>query len=203
MFNKMLLAGAAIAAASAANAGVIFNGSGGSIPDGSGNVVSTITGPVAGTVTGFTVTINGLQHSWLGNLSAMLTHVDSGTSVYLFRKIGATNGNGAGRSVQANGDYTFSDASGANLWTTAAGLGSGGTVNPGDFRAATLNGALTSFSNFAGLSASGNWTLTLTDNIAGNSGSFSGWSLDLLFVPTPGSLALFGASGLIIGRRRR
>ncbi len=203
MFNKMLLAGAAIAAASAANAGVIFNGSGGSIPDGSGSIVSTITGPAAGTVTGFNVTIYGLQHSWLGNLTAMLTQVDSGTSVYLFRKIGATNGNGAGRAVQANGDYTFSDTVGANLWTTAAGLGSGGTVDSGNFRAATLNGAFTSFSSFAGLSASGNWTLTVTDNVPGNSGSFSGWSLDLLFVPTPGALALFGASGMILARRRR
>ena len=210
MSKITLMAGLLAASAASANAGLIVNGSGGSIPDGDGtSFTSVITGPAGGAaVTGFVVIIQGLQHSWLGHLTISLTHQLSGTTVFLARKVGTTTGVGPGKGVVVNGDYTFSDSTGADLKATAMPLSSGSLVDPGAYRAAGTNGVFSSFGGIVGQSASSDWTLTIRDDVAGPAGvpagSITGWSLDITLVPTPGAAGLAGIAGLVFaGRRRR
>ena len=59
------------------------------------------------------VTINSLSHTWIGDLSATLTHVGTGTTVVLFQRPG-----GANCGADVDGTYTFSDAGASILAPT-------------------------------------------------------------------------------------
>lgn len=48
----------------------------------------TIVVPDPATITDVTVTFTGLTHTWIGDLIVTLTHVDTATTVDLFRRVG-------------------------------------------------------------------------------------------------------------------
>ncbi len=49
----------------------------------------------------------------------------------------------------------------------------------------------------------GEWSLFISDNAGGDTGTVRGWSITFNNVPAPGSLALLGLGGIVAGRRRR
>ena len=186
-----------------------YNGGGFAIPDnnGAGGATSIVVADPGLVGNGMIVGITfGPEHTWVGDLSAVITHNDGSTSVSadLFRRVGQTSaGVGFGNSNDMNGTYRFSDSFATAFWNTPA---VGGNVTAGDFRATTnlFNGAAGPVVNlnaiFAGRSLAGTWTLTVADHAAGDTGSVTGWTLT---VPAPGALALLGVAGLAGSRRRR
>lgn len=157
-----------------------------------------------GTVSGsLSVTILGLTHSWVGDLTAQLTHVGSGTTQWLFFRIGNPEGDCCGDSSDFGGDYTFADG-GADIWAAAAALPGGSIIPPGTYSATgpASSAALPLSAVFNGLPAAGIWRLTISDVQGADQGSFSGWTLAMnvegsgVVIPEPGTAALLGMPAL-------
>ncbi|HED54817.1 MAG TPA: PEP-CTERM sorting domain-containing protein [Phycisphaerales bacterium] len=53
------------------------------------------------------------------------------------------------------------------------------------------------------MDAAGNWSIFITDNAGGDTGTVETISLEFTAVPAPASLALLGLGGLAATRRRR
>ncbi len=189
-------------------------GSTAAIPDNSTTGVSQMI-TVADTtiITSFnSITIDGLNHPFIGDLVATLTHtgVNGTTTVDLFDHVNANNtpgspgfnyGQGSGASFDGK-NYTFSLA-GASLGAVpdftsapdgttymASGNASGGydTANAGN----TLN-------SFVGQSAAGVWTLSIKDEQLDDTGSFTGFSFTLNAAPEPSQYAAFAIGLLGLG----
>ena len=194
--------------------GMITQTSGGpnSIPDNNLTGVSVdIVFADSRLITGnLTVAINTFSHTWMGDLSATLTHVDTTTMISLFDRPGSP-GTGAGCSDDFNGTYTFSDA-GAQTLGAACTASTAAILPPGVYLASMANGttggqAVVLGSAFNGEMAGGTWRLFIADKAAGDTGSFASWTLnaDVSDVPEPGTMALLaGGLGLLgLYRRRR
>ncbi len=200
---KNLLTIAALAVVSSSFAVTYGPSSFGNIPDFAASVPGSASNTIA-VGTGITsvnsVTLRGLTHTWAGDLVVTITAPDA-TSVSLVARLGSTTPTGFGTSNNFGGDYTFvGDGSGANLWTAVAvaGVIPGGTYN--------ATGALSSTPvSFAGLSnqAAGDWTLTITDNAAGDTGALVEWEFDATPVPEPGTMIALGLGAAAMIRRRR
>ncbi|MFO0829477.1 MAG: proprotein convertase P-domain-containing protein [Phycisphaerales bacterium] len=203
---RMVLAAGSVAfLLSGVAAADIFNGSGGSIPDNNpAGIVSTINVANAGQVGVFNgLTINGLTHTWVGDVVITLTLPDA-TVITIADRIGKTSATtGFGDSSNFGGNYTFNDA-GGDIWASAASGDTNFVIPTGAYRAsAALTGAAINLNALiAGKNVTGDWKLTITDGAAGDTGSYTDWSLNFSIVPTPGALALLGLAGLA-GRRRR
>ena len=160
----------------------------------------------SGDIVDISVTINNMNHTWLGDLTAVL---DNGsTSVTLFARPGQLNGAGFGFMVETSGDFTFSANGTDSLWTEAG--NSGGALNgtPFNFFTSGLNDVPTSLSDFFGQSKNGLWTLSISDGAGGDTGSYSGWTLDItssgVVIPEPTTFGLIaGLAALTVVRRRR
>ncbi|HMN95393.1 MAG TPA: hypothetical protein PKC43_04180 [Phycisphaerales bacterium] len=148
-------------------------------------VASELTVTDALTVEDFTLTIVGLEHTWVGDLSVELLHVPSGRSAMLVFRVGLPPNpppNTFGDSSNLDGTYAWNDGAAADLWATAA---QGGTnfVIPGDtyFPSAAGTGAqILAVPEFAGINALGTWRLIIGDWAAGDAGSFASWSLAIV-----------------------
>jgi len=119
----------------------------------------------AGTIQNLVVNL-ALSHANNADLDVTLTHVPSGTTVTLFTDVG---GNSDGMIVR------LSDSAGTDIDDApnpADGESLVGSFNLDD--AALL-------SAFDGLDASGEWVLSITDDLAGNSGTLFAWSLEVLY----------------------
>ena len=165
--------------------------------------------------------IEGLAHTWVGDLVATVTHVQSGRSVTLFSRILRDNPNfGVGDESNFQGDYVFSDATNNGLWEEAArgqtnyvlrtteGDPDDPQTNPGIYNAAAgLTGAPISINDaFAGISTQGEWVLDLSDRNATQVGSFREFSVEFTTtaVPEPSTFVwLIAAATAGIGIRRR
>ena len=164
------------------------SGSGGAIPDNTTTgVASTITVADNFAITAFdNLVITGLTHTWIGDLVGTLTH--GGITVDIFDRVGRTTTTGLGNSGNftaiAAQSYTFV-ASGATAIPTA------GDVAPGTYNVfanGTVGQSSTAtglFSNFAGLSVGGAWTLNLSDRAATDTGSFVSWGFNATVSTTP------------------
>jgi hypothetical protein len=195
-------AGLAFGTATTANAGTFsYSGSGFSIPD--NNTTggsSTITITDNSTITDITVTLNNLTHTWLGDLTASLTNINTGTTVDLFNRVGRTGGSGVGDSSNFGDNYNFNTAYTGNLWTTAAGLGDSSNIPSGNYFPTTVNGGVSLLSAFNGQSLQGTWVLNIKDSFADDTGSLGSWNISgqSVSVPEPASvlgLLAFGAMG--------
>ncbi len=171
----------------AANAqSVTYNGGvGGAIPDNSPTGVSrtAIVGDDFALSDFTSVSINGLTHTWVGDLTITLSH--NGTTVDILDRVFGDNNTVAGDSSNVNGNYTFVTTGGADF-TAAAAAGTSSFVVPSNVNYATVpvgcitpNGGVSSanglLSDFAGMSVNGTWTLTISDRGAADLGGFTDW----------------------------
>jgi subtilisin-like proprotein convertase family protein len=130
-----------------------------------------------GTITKVTVTLSGLTHTFPGDLDILLVG-PTGSSVVLITDWGA------GTDVN-NVDLTFDDWAPqmpapivSGTWHTMdRGIFNGTPPAPGEPRGVAL-------SIFRDTSPNGAWDLYVYDDLAGDSGSLTGWSLDIT-VSTP------------------
>ncbi|MCA9135111.1 MAG: proprotein convertase P-domain-containing protein [Planctomycetales bacterium] len=188
-----------------ASASIVDNtGAGFAIPDNNTTATtSTITLGVDETISNIEVSIFGLSHTWVGDLIARLQSPD-GTTADLFVRVGAgTFGDGS----DLNGDYTFADG-GLDFGAAVGAVGTNVTVPGGTYGAATDGEIPISLvTEFGGQSTLGDWTLSISDNAQFDTGSFTGWGLNITSnitaVPEPGSLMLVVLSGAVLLKRRR
>lgn len=180
------------------------NGPGFSIPD--NNTAGAFSDIVVADnflISDITVTLNTLTHTFIRDLIATLTHLDTNTTVNLFRRVG----NASGGDSNLNGTYSFNDAFTGDLWAVAlSGNDSfdipGGNYFPTGASSGTKVPMLTTIS---GLPSSGTWRLRISDNEEEDTGALGSWTLNLQG-PTPaavpGPLPLLGA-GAAFGWSRR
>ena len=156
------------------------------IPDNTpAGISSTVTVSTVGTVSELKCVTVNLTHTWTGDLVATLTHVSSGTSVQLFRRLNSTSptGTGVGESSNLSGTYTFC-ATGASFATAANVGGTDYIIPPGTYAQSSVSMQATpaqntnTFANFVGLSLNGDWRLTIADYSGSDTGTFSSWSFE-------------------------
>ncbi|MGP1309846.1 MAG: proprotein convertase P-domain-containing protein [Phycisphaerales bacterium] len=196
--SKFIAASAGLALAAGALAGNSYNGTGGAIADAVGTVPTTTSFDIvvgdSFTVADASVELN-ISHTWVGDLSVTLSN--GSNSINLFNRPGFT-GTGFGDNSNLGGAYLFADGGADFAAAAAAAIGTDAIVAPGTYAA---NGSFAS--TFGGGGSAGTWTLSITDNAGGDIGNLSGWTLNLVPVPTPGAAALLGLAGVAGLRRRR
>lgn len=189
------------------------SGSGGNIPDNNlAGVMNTVTITDAEVIQGATFTVEGLSHTWIGDLIVTVSHSTSGKSATLFHRVGTTSNAGStGDSSDVNGTYMFQNGA-SSIWTESASGDSAYVVTPGTYAATGLNEtAIDLDSIFAGESTQGDWIFTLADADANDDGGvFAQTSVSFVSaaaVPEPGTMAtivlgtLFG--GIYLRRRQK
>ncbi|HXJ65941.1 MAG TPA: FG-GAP-like repeat-containing protein [Actinomycetota bacterium] len=138
-----------------------FTGFPQTIPD-LGTLTTTITVPrSAGAISDLDVSFAAF-HSFDGDLDVKLTHLTTGTSMFLFQDVGGTN---EGFNIRLN-DESGTDINSASNPKLDGEIN--GTFNPG-------GSALLSV--FDGEDASGVWQLDVADDSGGDSGTLFGWTL--------------------------
>jgi hypothetical protein len=197
-------------------------GAGGAIPDGTnstltpGLLTSRITLPAVVSIKH--ISLIGLHHTWAGDLKAIVT-APGGASFSLFVRVGRPGPDGYGPNAGNFGDssnfgsdnpppltgrdYHFVAAGGANLWTTAAGIGGTIGIPSGTYNASGVgSGAPTGL--FPGSYGAGDWVLSLTDNAEFDEGAMEAWSITYNPVPEPATMAALGLGfAALVARRRR
>ncbi|NEP12637.1 MAG: hypothetical protein F6K14_21000 [Symploca sp. SIO2C1] len=146
-----------------------FVGKGGNIPDGIGSFQDEIVISEDFRITDVSVTLKDIVHTWVGDLSVRLRHLETNTVVDLFQRPGQPQFSSSGYCNDLKGDYSFSDCSNSNFEHTA---GTHPVIPSGVYA------SLQSLSVFNGMSGSGTWQLIIKDSSAGDSGCLSGWSLN-------------------------
>jgi len=159
----------------------------------------------------------------MGDLTMSLTHVQSDTSVVFYNM----NRYWKYENSNLNGNYQFTDRSGAaNMVTAADSLSGAGAIASGEYAAFDSNGngftsytgsdryILSSFDAFDGLTMNTGWRLDITDRNRDFGGDFNDWGITASSasapsaVPEPGEWAAmgvlgFGLVGLVVRGRRR
>lgn len=146
------------------------------------------------------VTLTNFLHTWAGDIVATLTHLESGKTVDLLDRAGATTAGGVGSGSDFAGTYTLVDGGAALPTTTVIAPGTYGVLANGTVgESSTFNNPL---SFFVGDTIAGTWRLSVTDRGATDLGTISAFSINVT-VPTPSAAALLGLAGLGALRRRR
>lgn len=192
------------------SAGIITGtGAGFNIPDNStAGITSDIVITENETVTDVEVTLSGLTHTWAGDVIATISNGTVTSS--LVTRVGKSGGD-SGYSSVYDGDYTFS-SDGGDLWSAAGAAGFGAGIPVGDYKpTGVANSAVSLSSDFSGQSSAGTWTLFMSDNLDADTGTLTGWSIQLTTsgasspVPESGSMTVFavGVGVVCVIRRRR
>jgi subtilisin-like proprotein convertase family protein len=162
-----------------------------SIPDNNASGVCvnfTVSGLSAGIQS---VSLNlGLNHSWIGDLTAIIKSPNNTRSIKLFEKID----DGADDS-DTSGNFNFTDSATANFWTSA--LNSNSAVPVGNYRTVDLNGTATSlnttFYNLQPSQANGTWQLCAADENVFDTGEITSATLGIeVFAPTAANANITG-----------
>ena len=165
----------------------------------SGIMVAGANGPI----TDVNITLHEGNHTWVADLEITLVS-PAGTAVRVLDLTGVQNAD------TIDGDITFDDQA-AELFPDDDTDGTiSGTFQVSDFENEDfdpVNAAASAFgldmSAFNGEDANGVWSLYINDENAADTGTFDGWTLDIVTVPAPASAALLGLGGLAAARRRR
>ena len=191
-----------------------------------GSAISTITITEEDSLTigDLAVCIDGLTHTWVGDLIATVTHTplvgDDVVRGVLFDRVGRFPFVGDGDASNLDGDYEFA-STGDDLWSESnqgsSGNGTQGTVddeftiaegsyanvNFADFSNNTFPGVespISLRSVFGGRSSAGTWTIQFTDNDVNDVGSFDSTSIKFFAaataVPEPGTYGLMAFASI-------
>ncbi len=198
--NGMVLAIVA-AFAAGASAQTTYSAGGGAIIDtgaGCGSAASTPTVYPSINIAGeagdtMSVALDGLQHTWAGDLEITLDG-PSGFSTQLLDRPGAV-----GPACGSSADFV---AGNSYEWANDGSLFSELPANPipsGVFQP-TADGGVAAAALPSG-NLNGDWTLTIRDWSGADTGSIAGWSITA--TPEPSTLGLVVLGGLALIRRRR
>ena len=179
------------------------------IPDSPGaGVTSTVTITESEIIESARFSIEGLQHSWIGDLIVTVSNLNTGAAATLFSRVGSTGSSiSRGFATNVNGTYTFADGNGS-LASNAANSDTNFEVPAITYDASGFLEAEVSLDSiFGGTSTFGDWQFTITDLAAPDNGFFTGVTVDFetTAVPEPGTMAtivmgtLFG--GVYLRRR--
>lgn len=181
---------------------------GGNIPDNSvAGRTSVVTITENQIIQDASFSVEGLSHSWIGDLIITVAHSTSGKTATLMHRVGTTaNPNSTGDSSDMNGTYTFNDGN-PSIWTAAANGDTDFDVPASTYDASGINESLVSLNDlFAGETTQGDWTFTISDNNANETGSFVQTSVRFVTaVPEPGTYAAIVIATMFAGvylRRR-
>lgn len=151
------------------------------------------------------ITLRGVDHTWIGDLVITVTAPDLSVLTLVNRAGKTSPTSGFGSSFKfVNADLIF-QVGGANLWTAAGANVTGGTFAP----STNLFGGtvLTSYSatTFAAGAnqAAGNWTLTISDLASGDTGTAGNWEINATPVPEPATMTAMALGLAAIARRRK
>lgn len=158
-------------------------------------------------ISDITVSLNTLTHTWMGDLIATLTHLETSTTVDLFRRVRRPITSDFGDGTDFNGTYNFNDAFTGDLWAVAESLAGDDIIPSGDYFPTGAGSAakVPMLTTMSGLASNGTWRLTISDNAGDDTGSLGSWALNLQGsapTPVPGPLPLLGA-GAAFGWSRR
>lgn len=154
--------------------------------------VITIPGGAGDTID--SVELNGLQHTWAGDLEITLDG-PAGYNTHLLDQPGAS-GTGCGSSSDFVASNTYDWANSGGLFPESP----GNPIPSGTFQpTADPGGPSTPLPS--GINTAGDWTLTITDHSGADTGSLGGWTINV--TPEPSTLGLLAIGGLALLRRRR
>ena len=135
------------------------------LPNGTSSISSQLTVGPSATITDLDVNVD-MAHPWVGDLSMVLTHQNTGTAVTIIDRPGvpASTYGCSGDNILA----TLDDEAALPVENQCSGTPTiNGTFSP--------NGALSAFD---GESSSGTWVLTVTDNYtSADAGTLNNWSI--------------------------
>ncbi len=171
-------------------------------------VTSTVTITESEIIESARFSIEGLQHSWIGDLIVTVANLNTGVSAQLFNRVGSTGSPiSRGFATNLNGTYTFADGNGS-LQSNAANSDTNFEVPAITYDASGFLEAEVSLDSiFGGTSTAGDWQLTISDAVSPDNGIFTGITVEFetTAVPEPGTMAtivmgtLFG--GVYLRRR--
>jgi hypothetical protein len=128
---------------------------------------SVLNNPNLGTITDVNLTVN-LLHTWVGDTTMTLNHGGVTRTVYDRPGVPASTFGCSGDNVQA----TFDDGAPGNAETTCA-------INPPTIGSPPNYAPVQGFAGFNGQNMSGNWTLTTSDAVGGDTGTLVQWCLTI------------------------
>ncbi|MFT7667935.1 MAG: hypothetical protein ACI8X5_000621 [Planctomycetota bacterium] len=191
------LLGVAVSLSATANAQFSVSGGGSAVPasgsGGDGGALYPTTMPatpgastatVPGNVTSITsIEVDGFAHTWSGDVQCTLAD-PNGVEHLIFLRPGFLNTSNFGSAGDFGGDYTFVESGGSSLPTTSA---AGSNIPAGTYNQSFSSGGATWVSGDNGINNTpmsaitgpqGDWTLTMYDWGGGDSGAFTGWTLN-------------------------
>ncbi|MGI9518448.1 MAG: proprotein convertase P-domain-containing protein [Pirellulaceae bacterium] len=195
-------------------ADIVKSGLGGNIPDNNAGGVS-FSAEVAEDemVEGVLLQLNGFNHTWVGDLVITLTGPDGSVATIMNRTgTGFLNDSSNLTAFTQSGPpsaYIFDDDATGDWWAEAALGGTNYEMRPGPYRPSDDSGLFASMNaQFANKSSQGTWTLTVSDNLGGDTGALETWDLTLItseVVPEPGTTLLLAScvGCLVLVRRKR
>lgn len=194
---------------SAVSAAQTYHGAGFSLVDATSSSVGYASSSIVISGTGATltsidsITLANLTHTWMGDLEIDLYNPDLGVYVDLVSPPDLDSSN-------FNGTYTFVPSSILSTVDEATvGQGTSYDLPSGSYAMSTYgggsaNGSRTDFSDFAGQSLDGTWTLEVWDYAAQDTGACGSWSMTVTTpVPEPAGMTAVGLGVLLLVRRKR
>ncbi|MBS0195760.1 MAG: proprotein convertase P-domain-containing protein [Planctomycetes bacterium] len=144
-------------------------------------VTSTITVPAgSGNVSNLSVCV-GLTHTWIGDLIVQITS-PGGTTVNLMTRVNAAAAGALGDSSNLNGEYCFFDSAPGDIAAVAVSGDSAFTIPGGNYYPTDYAGVHTSLAVFDGQPYEGTWTLTVSDNAGGDTGTINSFSFQQITI---------------------
>jgi hypothetical protein len=200
---------------SASSSPDVFYGDSGAIPPGPAVVTDSIVvaGSPVTSITELTVTV-AIDHLWVGDNQPIVLSKMGGPSIILVSKPGAVGLAPFGDSSDLCSGFPITYADTALAASESMGvvppignlcIGDPANGSASSYLASDDAGVVTSLNaTFAGVDFNGTWELSITDTFPGGTGgTLTDWTINVVGVPEPSTVALLGLGVLALIKRRR